>query len=213
MKKNTLKQNVRNATIAGLVALGSLNGCTDHVLIRNYEANRQGFGTEVDAVTEASNKYNPLSIKENAEYFGAVYKCGNTFDYTVDKVSSMQDKWTMRVKLPKNCPLTSVWHTHGDKTYNHKFFGPGDISTAINRNIPVYLADYTGELKVFKKGDKVIYNGTLGERVKDRKGNFIKVRTSEDQILIGSGQNSVVVDKGKSCAKSNDKNLEEICVD
>lgn len=114
------------------------------------------FPSEVEAVTAASNIYNPLSIREDREYMGAIYKADEGFRFTVSP--GRKNVARVQISLPKEDfdDVVAFWHTHGGANSRHRYFSDTDTETVNKFGRPLYLADYTGYLKVFEPGDSVI---------------------------------------------------------
>lgn len=114
------------------------------------------FPSETKAVTAAANLYNPRSIQEDREYMGAIYETEQGFRFTVTIGEKRTDK--IQISLPSEDfdKVVAFWHTHGNADPWHRYFSDVDTETANKYARPLYLADYTGYLKVFEPGDSVI---------------------------------------------------------
>lgn len=120
------------------------------------ESERCAFLSEWEAATAAANFYNPLSISEDREYMGTIFKTEEGFQYTV--TAGRKGASRINISMPSG-DLDSVvafWHTHGDADPTRRYFSDTDTETAIKFGRPFYLADYTGYLKVFTPGDKIL---------------------------------------------------------
>lgn len=114
------------------------------------------FPSEMEAATAASNIYNPLSIREDREYMGAIYKADEGFRFTV--TPGRKKLGRVQISLPKDNfdDVVAFWHTHGGANPRHRYFSDTDTETVSKFGRPLYLADYTGYLKVFEPGDATI---------------------------------------------------------
>ncbi|MFK7864214.1 MAG: DUF4329 domain-containing protein [Pseudohongiellaceae bacterium] len=118
------------------------------------------FLTESEAVIAAANIYNPLSIQEDREYMGAIYKTAAGFQFTVNAGRKSTNRISMSIPEDDFDSVVAFWHTHGDAAPSRRYFSDTDTHTALKYSRPFYLADYTGYLKVFTSGDKIISKTT-----------------------------------------------------
>lgn len=114
------------------------------------------YDSELSAVTAATNIYNPLSIRQDREYIGTIVKQGNKFGFTVAASARFSDKSEIRVDQKTWRQSVALWHTHGGPRPSNRYFSATDTQTAERFNMPFYLADYTGYLKVFNPGDSTL---------------------------------------------------------
>ena len=148
-----------------------------------------GFASEIEAVAAAANLYNPLSIRQDREYMGGILSGGARYYYTVSAGGSGSDQVQARIRVPRGFKLVAFWHTHGAPAPARRYFSNVDTRLAREWNMPFYLADYTGELKVFVPGDGTLLRReaarldlpaqpgfALGRAVEDAHGNRIRVR-------------------------------------
>ena len=148
------------------------------------------FSNEIEAVIAASDDYNPRSIAEDREYMGAILVSNGRYSYTVEGGEVGQDQITVRIRVPAGSSIADFWHTHGAAANDRSYFSEVDTALATEWNKPFYLADYTGVLKVYKPGDKLISqtkakrlglpqrNGfSKGSRVQDLRGRTIQIAT------------------------------------
>ncbi|GLS27383.1 DUF4329 domain-containing protein [Marinibactrum halimedae] len=117
---------------------------------------QERFESEVDAVVAAANVYNPYSIRHDQEFMGAILRCGGGYFYSAAAGVPGRDEITVKIGIPKGCDLTSFWHTHGDHEHQHKFFSATDVDLVRTQQKPLYLADYTGILKVLSPNDQTM---------------------------------------------------------
>ena len=152
------------------------------------------YDSELAAVRAAADIYNPLSIREDREYMGTIFKQGDKFLYTVNAGKKRADSISIRVSLGDWDELVAFWHTHGARHRGHQYFS--DIDTAmVNRTgKPLYLADYNGFLKIFKPGEATISafaagglglppekGFSFGKTVRDSFKRIVRVKTRPDQ--------------------------------
>jgi len=116
----------------------------------------QFFSSELDAVRAAADIYNPLSIREDREYVGAIFESEGKFHYSVSAASRRTDNWSLAISNVEWDSVRAIWHTHGDASSHHRYFSDADTRSAKKFGLPFYLADYTGYLKVFRSGDKTL---------------------------------------------------------
>ncbi len=148
------------------------------------------FDSEQLAVRAAADIYNPLSIVEDREYMGSIYRRDGKFGYTV--TAGRRRANTMEIRIPKMDweQVVALWHTHGDAKPNHRYFSETDTAVVEQFSKPFYLADYTGFLKVFRPGDPLlspfaarrlglprVRGYALGEVVRDENNRTVRVAT------------------------------------
>ena len=115
------------------------------------------FKSELAAVHAASNLYNPRSIQEDREYMGVILNEAGNFRYTVTPGVRAADGVSIRVPGEDWENVVAIWHTHGAEQSRYQYFSDTDTDLVNSLGKPLYLADYTGKLKVFRAGD-----GTMG---------------------------------------------------
>jgi hypothetical protein len=153
------------------------------------QAEENRFGTEIAAVIAASNLYNPTSIAEDREYMGAVLRDGEQYLYTAGAGRQRRDKVTVKIEILTGFELVALWHTHGAAASGRKYFSQVDTDLAEKLQIPFYLADFTGQLKVFEPGTRtlsVLHAKRLGltaagghakgQKVMDDTGDVIRIK-------------------------------------
>lgn len=132
----------------------------------------QLFASELDAVRAAANRYNPLSIREDREYMGAIFESDGKFGYTVEASVRRKDKWRLSIPAMEWEKVRAFWHTHGNASPQHRYFSDADTKSVKKFGLPFYLADYTGYLKVFRAGDRTL-NSMAADRLNlPRKSGF-----------------------------------------
>ena len=150
------------------------------------------YSTEIEAVLGACNKFNPVSIEEDREYIGAVlkHKSENRYIYTAAAGQQGQDRISAEITIPENYELVSFWHTHGAGDGSRHYFSKFDTSLVKQWEKPLYLADSSGRLKVFKPGDRKMSlqqarkaglgharGSATGSLLKDPSGKVLRVKT------------------------------------
>jgi len=148
------------------------------------------YASVEEAVIAAADAYNPISIQEDREYMGTIFRSNNRFGYTVSRGPSRANSISIRVSAENWDDVVALWHTHGNAAPNHRYFSDVDTQTVERFQKPFYLADYTGFLKVFRPGQRTlspfaarrlglpaIRGYAVGEFVKDRFDRAIRVNT------------------------------------
>jgi hypothetical protein len=147
------------------------------------------FASVKEAVVAAANRYNPISVEQDREFLGAIVLLDGDYRYTVGYGESGQDTVNLRLRLPKNAKVVAFWHTHGDAAPNRRYFSEIDTKLAMQWQLPFYLADYTGALRVFEPGkSRIRYAGrrssisrdgsySKGARVSNEDGSLIRVNS------------------------------------
>ncbi len=113
------------------------------------------FPSHVEAAAAASNQFNPRSIAEDREYVGVVLKSAGEnpyYLYTISRGGHGADAVPFRVAVPQGFELAAFWHTHGAKHWSRVYFSNSDTALAERWNVPIYLANHTGNLQVFSPG-------------------------------------------------------------
>ncbi len=153
------------------------------------QAEENRFVTEIAAVIAAANLYNPTSIAEDREYMGAVFRDGDQYLYTAGTGRRGTNKITVKIQIPAGFELVALWHTHGAPASQRKYFSQVDTDLAKKLQIPFYLADFTGQLKIFEPGMRNLSalharrlglpaDGGLakGRKVQDNSGDAIRIK-------------------------------------
>jgi hypothetical protein len=179
-----------------MAAIGSLliiTACAQTTMTKS--ANRaelmvEAYDSEVAAVVAAANAFNPVSILEDREFMGAVYQCEHGYQYSVGAGEAGAGNVTVKIATPAGCELTALWHTHGAENHKHQYFSEIDTRLVEQTQLPFYMADYTGSLKVFAPGDNLIspfaarkmglgnnHGYARGTLVADASGTHVEVAT------------------------------------
>lgn len=126
------------------------------------------FISELEAVTAATNIYNPISIRNDKEYMGMIYRSGDYYGFTVTAGKSGTGYSSIQITRKELATGVAFWHTHGKPARAHRYFSPTDTALVNRYQLPFYLADYTGYLKIFRPGDHTLssmISGRLGLRM------------------------------------------------
>lgn len=180
--------DARGSLCAGLSLLGIMFlALTWGDGLAQVEQNR--FATEIAAVVAASNIYNPASIAEDCEYMGAVLRDGDQYVYTAGAGRRRRDKVTVKIEILAGFELVALWHTHGAAASGRKYFSQVDTNLAEKLQVPFYLADFTGQLKVFEPGTRTlsvlhakrlgltaVRGHAKGRKVMDDTGDVIRIK-------------------------------------
>ncbi len=108
--------------------------------------------SELDAVIAASAAVNARSIREDREFLGAVLRRGDDFHYSVVPGHAGADRIRARLTVPDGFELVALWHTHGAAAPERRYFSIVDANLVARTGKPLYLADYTGALRVLTPG-------------------------------------------------------------
>ena len=151
------------------------------------------YGSELEAVKAATDLYNPRSIGQDREYMGTIYRSGDFFSYTVFSNAPGADRFSFRVPAEHLESIVAFWHTHGDASPLHQYFSQYDTRMVRQFNKPLYLADFTGVLKIFRPESRILPAFTaqryglprlrgyaLGEVVHDSQAEPVNVATGRD---------------------------------
>jgi hypothetical protein len=151
---------------------------------------REWFATELDAVVAAASRYNPVSIQEDREYLGAIIRQRDCYFYTVGAGQRRRDRITVRISVEVGMDVVAFWHTHGARYPGNRFFSDVDTRLVEQLQKPLYLADFTGALKVMRPGGRRLSSLRAramglparagyaeGRVVKDSSGNPARVMT------------------------------------
>ena len=114
------------------------------------------FTSEHAAVVAAMNEFNPLSIAEDREYMGAIFREGNRYRYSVTAGGRHRDSLSISVAAGEWDSVAAFWHTHGSARPSNRYFSAHDTELVNRYKKPLYLGDYTGYLKRFRPGDRQI---------------------------------------------------------
>ena len=149
--------------------------------------------TETEAVTAASELYNPKSVEQDREFIGAVLKNKQTglFTFNVYPGKRGQDQVNANIQYSSRFELVAIWHTHGAKHYSRKYFSREDVSLSKQLNKPMYLADPYGNLRVVLPNSRTLTSIAanrlgLGFQGGFSKGEIVKSETTGKPIKVAS---------------------------
>jgi len=130
--------------------------------------NSSRFVSERDAAFDELNMINPVSVRENREHGGWVYRNkDNTYGSTTPVAGTVASVFLPSPSsvLPSGSQLTASYHTHGgpDPRYDNENFSPTDISSDVRLNIGGYLGTPGGAFKYHFNGN-VRTLGTIATR-------------------------------------------------
>ena len=158
----------------------------------NQPPEQEWFATELAAVVAATSRFNPVSIREDREFMGAILHDGECYSYTVGAGERGRDKITVRITVDDDVDVIAFWHTHGGKYAGNRYFSDLDTRLVEKWQRPLYLADYTGALKVIAPGERTFSSlrarrlglparvgYAAGRVVKDVDGNRARILTRE----------------------------------
>jgi hypothetical protein len=137
------------APIVTPVAVTEPAGCIDTSL------SCLSFATVEAAVIHAVQRYNPCSILHDTEFLGAVLHNpapGKGYIYTIGTGEHGENRISVRIQIPKGYRMVAFWHTHGEAHWSHAFFSATDTALADQWHLPLYLANYSGKVRVFAPG-------------------------------------------------------------
>jgi len=162
--------------------------------------NPRPHASELDAVRAAADAFNPHSIRDDREFMGGILRHGGRFYYTVSLGHPGQDRVTARIPLPRHARIVAFWHTHGAEADDRRYFSDIDTELARAWGLPFYLADHTGELKVFTPGDATLSpveardrglpertGLATGRLVSNIHGEPIRIRTADEFAVAQAG--------------------------
>jgi len=112
------------------------------------------YDDAVAAVVAALNAHNPASIREDREYLGAVLRQGDGYTWVAAAGIAGRDRISVRLSVPAGAQVVAFWHTHGAAADRHRYFSDTDTELVRHWQVPFYLGDHTGKLKVFAPGDR-----------------------------------------------------------
>ena len=151
---------------------------------------QEWFSTELAAVVAAASRYNPVSIREDREFMGGILYDGECYAYTVGAGERGRDQITVKITVDDNVDVIAFWHTHGAKYAGNRYFSDVDTRLVEKWQRPLYLADYTGALKIIEPGDRTLSSlrarqlglparvgYAAGRVVKDANGNRARILT------------------------------------
>jgi hypothetical protein len=156
----------------------------------------RAYASELDAVIAASSASNPQSIREDREFLGAIFRHGDDFHYSVAPGHVGADRIQARLAVPAGYELVAFWHTHGAAAPARRYFSATDTALVSVTGKPLYLADFSGALRILKPGAPTLSRlaalrlglghgaGTAkGERLRGPEGALVHIPTRADPVL------------------------------
>ena len=174
-----------------MVTLEVSNNTVSTRIVTDALVPKEGFASQVDAVTAASNRYNPDSVRLNREHVGGILNCAqDDFFYTHGVGDIGQAPVQFSIAIPKSCKFVSIWHTHGGRFEDREYFSPSDTQSADMTGKPMFMTNHTGKLHVYHPGGRKIWRrrsqrtmlplprgGAIGEIVKSETGSAVEIAT------------------------------------
>ena len=169
-------------------------GMLSNVAVANT-TNNGVYDSELAAVRAATDLYNPISLREDREFMGAIVRQGSHYSYTVlpGKMGGNSVSLTFSGEEWQN--VVALWHTHGDASPLRQYFSRLDTRLVQETGKRFYLADYTGVLKVLRPEHRTLSffaasrlglprsrGFATGEPVTDAKQQPILVQTSDADL-------------------------------
>lgn len=178
-----------------LSKLGCLSLISSLMVSPTIETSSARYASEQEAVKAAADIYNPISIYEDREYMGTIFRKSGKFGYNVSRGKKNADKISISIPAVEWDNVIAFWHTHGGADPINRYFSNQDTEVVRKYGKAFYLADYTGFLKVFRTGSKTMsfYSAArlglpsmrgyaTGEVVRDENNRTIRVKTRRNKI-------------------------------
>jgi len=121
---------------------------------------------------------------------GAIVHDGEGYTYTVGAGERGSDRITVKITVDDTAEIIAFWHTHGAKYPSNRYFSDVDTRLVDKWQRPLYLADYTGALRIIAPGDRRLSSTrarrlglparvgyATGRVVKDANGNRARILT------------------------------------
>ena len=146
--------------LATLLLSSSLvaEACRDSVRTQMAE---ESFPNEIAAVREMSKRFLETSVHNDVEFFGAVVQeqPGN-YRATFGQGCRGVDQINFSVSLRAGTKLSAFWHTHGRRGLARNLFSGEDAATVLDYQLPFYLIDAGGLIRVLDPDDLSLSAGT-----------------------------------------------------
>ena len=197
LKNRLLKTASLFGLTSALLAFATVSSAEEARMVQ------QPYATEVAAVTAAANRFNPDSIRKDREYMGTILEKDGLYFYTYTVGHRGHDEITTLLPDSEFGKTVALWQTHGRVSHKNRFFSPSDTDVAKRLDLPFYLADHTGELKVYNPGDATlpiltaqrkgfyVRGASEGSVVKDDQGNTVAIATKARQQQGSKGSKRV----------------------
>jgi hypothetical protein len=75
---------------------------------------------------------------DGTEYGGAIYQCDGMFGFSKPRSSGSDYAINVRVKVPSNCALAGIYHTH-PKGFLSERFSPDDLLVVCTMRLPSFI--------------------------------------------------------------------------
>jgi hypothetical protein len=195
---------VQRKTLILVLILGVVGGLAPAIAHPTGAAapSAAAFATELEAVIAASGAVNPRSVREDREFLGAVLRRGDDFHYSVVPGHAGADRIRARLAVPDGFELVALWHTHGAAAPERRFFSHIDANLVSSTGKPLYLADYTGALRVLRPGAPRLSAGAArrlglprrpgyarGEQLRRQDGELVHIPTRTEPALAATVRN------------------------
>ena len=130
--------------VAGAVIASSGSSSKD-----NNEAFTAAGQTE--AARRILNEVNPLSVAENREYGGLIFRNPDGSYSNTEPVTGDNDSVLIPFAVPAGTQRVALFHTHAafDPRYDNENFSPTDINSANRANLDSYLGTPAGAFKLY----------------------------------------------------------------
>ena len=120
------------------------------------QTSEASFASINEAALVAAEIYNPVSIREDREFMGSILQLEGRYVFTVTAGARGED--VVSIRIPKRLwpSVVAFWHTHGSAAPHHRYFSDVDTALVNESGLPFYLADHTGDLKIYRPGDATL---------------------------------------------------------
>lgn len=106
-----------------------------------------------NAVIAMSRCFLDSSVREDREYIGAVFRIEAGYTFVVHRGEIGRGNAHLRVRIPRGLRVVAMWHTHGAPGPARHLFSPSDTKLVARMNLPLYLTDPAGAIRVYRPGD------------------------------------------------------------
>lgn len=118
------------------------------------EPRQQLFSDELAAVMMLGACYNARSADEDREYLAAILTASDGYRFVVQPATAGAHQVRLRFHRLPGEVLVALWHTHGRPGVHRQLFSPRDTQLAASLDVPFYLSDPWGALRIFRPGDR-----------------------------------------------------------
>ena len=184
-------------TLLWAAAAAGAQAATHSCSTAGHSAGTHGYFASIEqAVAAAADRFNPYSIRDDREYMGVVLRHKHAaattgFTYTVTAGDAGKDSITLKLLLPRDYEIVAFWHTHGAEHWSRKYFSDTDTRLAKRWGVPIYLADFSGILRVYQPGARTLSrnranNLGLGRRNGYAIGRVVKHPHSGEVVRVST---------------------------